>query len=203
MPYLAQTEGLIRSIYPPAPVVCGVKLHPLTLGHLAQMEALGVFDQLEKIETVGGGLVQGVAICSNTFERSLELVNTGEWEAECERVGGEMFKHDVDQGIKDFNEYLRDSQDLPDSWSKTKDGGGGFGGDWRTSLKLSIQSELHVSENDVWNMYLTQIIFEHYSLMERKGALSFVTPAQRRQQEEVKAMEPEIIEHVRRLGLCR
>ena len=48
MPYLAQTEGLIRSIYPPAPVVCGVKLHPLTLGHLAQMEALGVYDQLEK-----------------------------------------------------------------------------------------------------------------------------------------------------------
>jgi hypothetical protein len=59
MPYLAQTEGLIRSIYPPAPVVCGVKLHPLTLGHLAQMEALGVYDQLEKFETVGGGFVLG------------------------------------------------------------------------------------------------------------------------------------------------
>jgi hypothetical protein len=33
--------------------------------------------------------------------------------------------------------------------------------------------------------------------------LSFVTPAQRRQQEEVKAMESEIMDHVRRLGLCQ
>ena len=202
MPYLAQTEGLIRSIYPPAPAVCGVKLHPLTLGHLAQMEALGVYDQLEKFETVGGGFVLGIFVCSNTFEKSLEIVNAGELEAECDKVQETISKHDVEQGIKDFKEYLRDSQDLPDTWSKSK-GSSDFGGDWRTSLKLSIQSELHVSENDVWNMYLTQIIFEHYSLMERKGALSFVTPAQRHQQEEVKAMESEIMEHVRRLGLCQ
>jgi hypothetical protein len=70
MPYLAQTEGLIRSIYPPAPVVCGVKLHPLTLGHLAQMEALGVYDQLEKFETVSAvGLCLGIFVCSNTFRK--------------------------------------------------------------------------------------------------------------------------------------
>lgn len=202
MPYIAKTEGLIRSIYPPAPVVCGVKLHPLTLGHLAQMEALGVFEQLSKFETIGGGLQLGIFVCSNTFERSLEVVNAGELETECDKIRDVICKHDVDQGIKDFNEYLRDSQDTPDVWSKSK-GNSDFGGDWRTSLKLSIQSELHVSENDVWNMYLTQIIFEHYSLMERKGALSFVTPEQKRQQEEVKAMEPEIMDHVRRLGLCR
>jgi hypothetical protein len=65
-------------------------------------------------------LCLGVFVCSNTFERSLEAVNAGELEAECDKVQETISKHDVEQGIKDFKEYLRDSQDLPDTWSKSK-----------------------------------------------------------------------------------
>jgi hypothetical protein len=167
MPYLAQTEGLIRSIYPPAPVVCGVKLHPLTLGHLAQMEALGVYDQLEKFETWRRVCAWGFCLLEH-FRKIARSCKRGRVEAECEKVQEAIKDSDIEQGIKDFKEYLRDSQDLPDTWSKSK-GNSDFGGDWRTSLKLSIQSELHLSENDVWNMYLTQIIFEHYSSWSAKG----------------------------------
>ena len=202
MPYIAQSEGLIRSIYPPAPVVCGVKLHPLTLGHLAQMEALGVNEQFSDLSTIGGAFVQGLAVCSNTFLKSLELVNNGEWEAECERVGVIAFEHDVDQGIRDFTEYLRCSQDVPRVWSN-QGATSVSTGNYITSLKLSIQSELHLSERDVWDMYLTQVIFEHYSILERKGAFKFVTQQDHELSQQVKDDEGAIMEHVRRLGLCQ
>jgi hypothetical protein len=54
------------------------------------------------------------------FERSLEIVNAGELEAECDKVQEAIKDSDIEQGIKDFKEYLRDSQDLPDTWSKSK-----------------------------------------------------------------------------------
>jgi hypothetical protein len=200
MPYIHQSEAWGRSIFPPAPVINGVQVLPLCLGHLVALNLVGVFERFASLETVGGAVVEGIAICSQPFEDIIFKINSGKWGEDVKEVGKVLFDGDVDDVIKAFQDYLEDSQEVPQYMTQSKSNGSS-GADWLMSMKLFLQSELHLSEYEIMNRPMAQCIAEHYAIAERNGMLTLTS--QERSDQHKHAMEnaDEIIESIKKAGL--
>jgi len=170
MPYIHQSESWARSLFPPAPVINGVQLLPLSIGHLALLEMTDVFSRLNNVMQAGGALVQGVTICSQLVDDTIRQHNSGTFDDEVETVGKHLILEDVDAAIKAFAEYLSDSQDSPAYFSKSK--GGKSGADFWMSVKTLIQERLHLSDYEMLNRPVTQCLAEYFSIAEMEGWLT-------------------------------
>ena len=170
MPYIHQSESWARSLFPPAPVINGVQILPLSIGHLALLDMTDVFSRLQNVMTAGGALVQGVTICSQLVEKTIEQINLGSFDAEVEEVGKHIFEGDVNQAVNAFAEYLSDSQDSPAYFSKSK--GGKSGSDFWMSVKTLLQERLHLSDYEMLNRPVTQCLAEYFSIAEMEGWLT-------------------------------
>ena len=138
MPYIHQAEAWARSIYPPAPIINGVQLLPLSIGHLIHLETMGVMERFSDLRTIGGAVVEAIAVCSQSFENVIFKVNSGTWEADVEEVGKHIFDGDVQEAIRAFREYMDDSQDQPAYFQRSKNSGAESGCHWAMLIKLSL-----------------------------------------------------------------
>lgn len=137
-----------NAILPEEPDVLGVRLLPLSLGHVYILLAV------DNPFAVGGSphlghLAFAVQVCSRTFEdcqkwmRSGDLVkDVSEWGKKCRDMD---FKKERDI----FKEYIGGSADVPERWSKQKS---------PTPVKhpwplfVSVQVMPLVGESRAWNM---------------------------------------------------
>lgn len=194
MPYIHQQESWARSIYPPAPIINGVQLLPLCIGHLVHMQIAGVFERFTKLETIGGAVVDAIAICSQPFEDVVKKVNSGEWVEDVNAVGKVVNKGDVDQAIREFKEYLENSQEQPAYFNKSKSSGVDMGSDWLMMMKMTLQNEMGLDEYELMNRPLTQCIAEHYLIAERNGAIRLMSEHESSLSERAKQDEQMILE---------
>lgn len=198
MPYIHQSEAWARSIYPPAPIINGVQLLPLSIGHLIHLETMGVMERFSDLRTIGGAVVEAIAVCSQSFEDVIYKVNSGTWEADVEEVGKHIFDGDAEEAIRAFQEYMDDSQDLPSYFQSRKTNGAQSGSHWAMSIKLSLQSELRLTESEILNRPLTQCIAEHYAIAERNGVLQLLSQEQADMSKRAKEDEAMILELVKK-----
>ena len=170
MPYIHQSEAWGRSIFPPAPIINGVQLLPLSIGHLALLDLLDVGIRLGSLETAGGALVEGLAVCSQSFFDAVEKIKKGDevWQKDLDDVGSVACKMPVASGISSFNEYLQDSQDLPVYYQK-QNGSSKRGSDIWMAIKTSLQSRLHLTDHEIMTRPISQCIAEHFSIAESDG----------------------------------
>lgn len=198
MPYIHQSEAWARSIYPPAPIINGVQCLPLSIGHMIHLEVMGIMERFSDLRTIGGAVVEAIAVCSQSFEDVIYKVNSGTWEADVEEVGKHIFEHDVEKAIQAFREYINDSQEQPAYFQKSKNSGPGSGCHWAMSIKMSLQSELRLTESEILNRPLAQCITEHYVIAERNGALQLLSQEQSDMSKQAKEDEAMILELVKK-----
>lgn len=198
MPYIHQSEAWARSIYPPAPIINGVQLLPLCIGHLIHMETMGILERFANFGSVGGAVVEAIAVCSQSFEDVIFKVNSGVWEDDVKEVGKYIFNGDTEEAIRAFREYMDDSQELPAYLQSQKSGGSQSGSHWAMSIKLSLQSELRLTESEILNRPLTQCIAEHYAIAERNGSLQLLSQEQADMSKRAKEDEAMILELVKK-----
>lgn len=174
MPYIHQSEAWGRSIFPPAPVINGVQCLPLSIGHIALLGLLEVVPRLQNFETSGGALVEGLTICSQSFEDSVYSINKGPeaWQSVVNEVGEHAFKMPVTPGIKSFSEYLESSQDVPVYWQKQSGGSNKTGSETWMTIKTVLQQRLHLSESEIMNRPVSQCIAEYFTIAESEGWLT-------------------------------
>lgn len=171
MPYIHQSESWGRSIFPPAPVINGVQCLPLCIGHIALLGLTDVLQRLSQVESAGGAVVEGLTICSQSFEDSVRKINKGpeSWQEDLNHVGERVVSGDVDEAIKCFAQYIEDSQEPPVYFQKQTSGNSKQGSDFWFVIKTLLQERLHLSDYEMMNRPVSQCLAEYFTIAEREG----------------------------------
>ncbi|MDA7624668.1 hypothetical protein N8697_00700 [bacterium] len=162
--------GFHQAAIPDSWQVLGVKLRPLSLGHLILLH------RYESAFVSGGlptpaDLVMSVLICSRTYEDSLDLVESGQFKREAKKLDKALrVCGDVKSRCEWFVEYLEEGLAGPKLW--TKDGSGqNLGAPPEQVVKVALMSKLGLSETEVLNRPFSLSLWDIATLAEMNGTL--------------------------------
>ena len=162
--------GFYQAAVPDGWQILGVRLRPLSLGHLILLH------RYDSAFVVGGlptpaDLVMSVLICSRTYEDALDLVESGQFKREAKKLEKALkLCGDEEARCKWFVEYMEEGLDGPKLWTKEKSGGT-FGAPPEQTVKVGLMSQLGLSETEVLNRPFSLCLWDMATLAEMNGTL--------------------------------
>ena len=186
--------GFYQSAVPDNWQVLGVKLRPLSLGHLILLHRYSsAFVEGGMPTTVD--LVMSVLICSRTYEDALDLIESGQFKRETKKLekalkvcGDEKARFDW------FISYMEEGLDGPKLWTKSGSQGKSCGAPPEQVVKITLMSKLGLSETDVLNRPFSLCLWDMATLSELAGTLRIYSQHDADMQEQLKELEKQMEE---------
>ena len=173
--------------------ILGVKLRPLSLGHLILLKRYGSAFVVGGIPTEAD-LVLSVLICSRTYEDAVELVESGRFKQEAKKLDKALrVCGDVQARCEWFNDYINEGLDGPKLWQK-ENKGKSLGAPPEQVIKCALMSKLGFSESEVLNRAFSLSLWDMATVAEMDGSLRIFSEEDARLQEQAKELERQIEE---------
>lgn len=159
-------EVFKNAILPLEPDVLGVRLLPLSLGHVYILMAV------DSPFAVGGkphlgNLSFAVQVCSRTFEDAQKWLHSETLIADVAKWGKSCRKMDFGAESKKFEEYIAQSTQMPERLSSSPGGGKGVKHPWPLIIAVSLFK--HIGESRSWNMPMGMAVAYWSALAETQG----------------------------------
>lgn len=162
----------------------GLKLRPLSLGHVLTMKRHDVAF-VSEVECAAGieDLLLGVLICSMTWEEWQTFEDSSGFSNEIARWGRTVRRDLIRNHAKDFNllavfetfkRYVNDSCKVPEMWF-TNDSGSTSDTPWFQSVKLTLMGELNHSLSEAMNCPLQAAILDYCRNAESHGIIKLIS----------------------------
>ena len=181
--------GYYRSVVCDEWQILGVRLKPLSLGHLILLHRYESAFVVGGLPTVGD-LVMSVMICSRTFEDARELIGSGQWKRETKKLEKALKVCDDEKArFQWFVEYMEEGLDGPKLWTKEGSSNKAFGAPPEQVVKVALMSQLGLSETEVLNRPFSLCLWDMATLSEMNGGARIYSQRDADLQEQVKELE--------------
>jgi len=171
--------------------ILGVRLKPLSLGHLILLH------RYQSAFVVGGipteaDLVLSVLICSRTYEDAIDLVESGQVKKEGKKLDKALrVCDDIQARCSWFSDYIMEGLDGPKLWQKESQSNS-LGAPPEQVIKCTLMSKLGLSESEVLNRPFSLSLWDATTLAEMDGALRIYTQADADLQDQADELERQI-----------
>jgi hypothetical protein len=170
----------------PQPVqILGLKLKPLSLGHVILMKRHDVAFVAESDAVAGiEDLIMGVLICSMTFDEWQKFEESEGLFNEITRWGRRVaFQLSRRKGANFnilekfclFNEYVSTACRVPQMWIENEGQTSRTDTPWYVAVKMCLMGQLNYSQTEAMNCPLQQAILEYCRHAESTGAIRLMT----------------------------
>ena len=162
--------GFYQAAVPDGWQILGVRLRPLSLGHLILLH------RHESAFVLGGipepeDLVLSVLVCARTYEDALELVESGQHNQESKKLDKALQAcGSLGDRYQWFANYLEEGLSGPKLWIKS-DGAQKFGAPSEQVVKVALMSKMGLSESQVLNRPFSLCLWDMATLAELNGTL--------------------------------
>jgi len=198
------SEPYLKAIIPTPFRVLDMELLPLSIGHLAWFEYLGLAYMTDK--PVGlTDLENACIVCSHTFTGYRQLLQSKTIARELRRMGKVLDLGTVPDKMKLFNEYLDQGTEWPEF--EVRDHGAStmvIGAPWLQCLRTMLMTKFHVPSAEVWDYPYRLALWDCLSYRESEGRLQIITEdASAEHMDRVAAMQAaneEIRQYMKLLG---
>jgi len=160
-------KELLAGLTPEPFTILGVRLRPLSLGHLIWLERLG----LDDVESMGH-LALAVLVCSHKYE-DIPAALDDRW------LNFKMMlwrtwhrKADEAKTVALFADYIATHTVRPKVSVKEGQGGGEGGAPFLLHVKIVLQSKLNYTPSEAMNCPFNQAALEYYAFAELEGGLT-------------------------------
>jgi hypothetical protein len=177
----------LRAAMPEPFTILGRKLRPFCLGHEILFQRFGNKFSLESKETpTVYDLLTGVFICSQPFGNDVSLDDFYiPW-----RVRWLARKNTIATAFNRFAEYIAAHSEIPEFSTEEAEQAGGkpYGTPTIQAVKVSLMSNLGLSEMDALNTQFSLAFWNHLAWAETQGSLRIVDEIERKRQAEEAAL---------------
>lgn len=181
-----QLDKYVRATVPEQYRILGVRLKPLSLGHLILMKRYECAFAEDSTNTKAGvwDLLLGVAICSRSFQEFVDWFGDDErrdawltewyksimWE--CKNTKGWNILHKFTL----FNSYRREGIEVPLFFDESKtDDMKESGAHWIQNVITTLVTKGRFSETEIYDVPLAKALSEYFKILENEGLISFMT----------------------------
>lgn len=178
----------------PQPVqILGLKLKPLSLGHVILMKRHDVAFVAESDAIAGiEDLLMGVLICSMTFDEWQKFEESDGFFNEIARWGRKVSLQlcgkkgngfNVIEKFGLFNDYVSTACKVPQMWIESGQQAARTDTPWYVAVKMCLTGQLNYSQSEAMNCPLQQAILEYCRYAESTGAIRLMTDEEVKQAE--------------------
>ncbi len=184
--------------------VLGMKLRPLSIGHILLMQWQGLSYVSERPEPpTMDDLISGCLICSMGFREYKEFLERQDLREELTRLGRVFSFDELPEKYALFRAYLDQGTEspeveIPDSIAS----GVLLGTPWLQSLRICLMSKLHVSNEETFDYPYRMALWDCFSVRESEGRLVINTGQMdtAAMQEKIEVMQALNLAFLERLG---
>lgn len=175
--------NFVDALKPQTFVICGVELHPFSLGHWMILERLGSpflskTPQPFDLESGIGDFFVLLLVCGQTYEDNERMLDDAvllkTTISALEKHIRKMMKRDKNWNIYSelgwVKRYLSHFINMP-NFTNNSPPSTPSGIDWKQSLYTIMRNEYHYSKSEILNMPLRRVFYEWCSFAEKNGAI--------------------------------
>lgn len=163
-----------RAAIPDPYRILGLRLRPLSLGHLLLLQRFNCAFLADLPTTVTkADLLLGVLICSMRPDAFLDFLESRGFVRAVAEWGKKIKKFDFAAKAELFRQYLSTALQEPEYIALQP---GSDEGDWVQSLKLTLTTRLGYTDAEAWELPISKALAEYYKLAEAEGLLRVLTP---------------------------
>lgn len=152
--------------------ILGLNLLPLSIGHIALLEFMGVDDQKLTAEMI----INGCLICSMRFREFLDFVSSPDRDKRLRKMGKTFRFETINDKAKLFLEYLHEGLETPEvEMPNSMADGLIVGSPWIQIVRVRLMAKLGISSESVWDYPYRLALWDCFSLAESEGRLSILT----------------------------
>lgn len=163
-------SGYAKAFLPEPYRILGLNLRPFCLGHYLLMQRFGCGYLANEMNRED--LLLGVLICSMTYRQFLVFIEQKSFEREVKKWGKKIGLFDLPEKSDLFETYLKESLEEPNYIELHPSDNSG---DWAQSLKMTLMTRFHFTEEEALEMPLSQALADYYKLAESEGVLRLVS----------------------------
>jgi hypothetical protein len=171
-----QVEGYVNACCPTPYQVLGVKLRPLTLGHLILLTKVDS-PLLQGGSVTLADLALAVMICAERWQAGHELIQRGDLDKFTAKWRKKLGKVDVAAKAKLFRDYLEDHQRMPEVYFTAGHAGDDPGSWWGARFKVLLITKLGLTSAEVFDAPLAMLWWDYLTWMEMEKQVRFKGPA--------------------------
>lgn len=186
-------EAWLESVLPETFTVFGLRLQPLSLGHMVLFRRLQNGFFCDAIETGWADLIQAIFLCSLTYQQAIKLLDSPKLARMIRRFGRACPKDRTIERIQLFREYIEAHTRVPHLVGKK--GSGSAGAPDLLRIKVVLQSKLGYSEAEALSKPYGAALFEFVTYFENEGGCEMASNSDYDRWSALEAAKREYEEH--------
>jgi hypothetical protein len=174
-------QAYASAILPDPCALCGVRLAPLTLGHMLLLHRVESPFVTGARYPGAGDLLLAIILCSQPWETSARQWADGQLPRRIRRLrlkAAITLRRSHTQAVQAFQAYIDEGTRGPETWTN-RDNPRTPGAPWLQSVALVQQIHLHKTESAAWATPVAQALWDQAAWAESQGHLQIMTEQDR------------------------